>query len=155
MEPYSVIIIGGGPAGLFCSLLLARGGLSVLLLEKMNKCGRKLLISGSGQCNLTHTGSIVSFGVHYGDHGTFIRSALMHFTNHDLIQFFEEKGIRFTEDKGGKFFPESGKAGGSVRFSVPACWLLPNERFGSAANISARAPRGQSLQLRVGEQGSE
>lgn len=110
MNNITTIIIGGGPAGLFCSLLLAKTGCPVLLLEKMHTCGRKLLISGSGQCNLTHTGTIPSFLNHYGEHGKFIRSALMHFPNHELIRFFEEQGIEFTENEEGKIFPKSGKS---------------------------------------------
>lgn len=110
MKKFRTIIIGGGPAGLFCSICLGREGHQVLLLEKMQKCGRKLLISGSGQCNLTHAGSVSSFFSHYGDHGKFLKSALMHFSNQDLIRFFEEHNVDFSENDGGKIFPRSGKA---------------------------------------------
>ncbi|MCA1915202.1 NAD(P)/FAD-dependent oxidoreductase [Methanospirillum hungatei] len=110
MKEYAVIVIGGGPAGLFCSLLLGKGGCKTLLLEKMPSCGRKLLLSGSGQCNLTHTGPISEFISHYGDHGRFIRPALMHFSNDTLISFFQDRGVPFRDDGNGKYFPESGKA---------------------------------------------
>jgi len=110
MNQYAVIVIGGGPAGLFCSLLLGKGGCKTLLLEKMPTCGRKLLLSGSGQCNLTHTGPISEFTSHYGDHGRFIRPALMHFSNVKLISFFQDRGVPFRDDGNGKYFPESGKA---------------------------------------------
>lgn len=110
MNQYAVIVIGGGPAGLFCSLLLGKGGCKTLLLEKMPTCGRKLLLSGSGQCNLTHTGPISEFISHYGDHGRFIRPALMHFSNVKLISFFQDRGVPFRDDGNGKYFPESGKA---------------------------------------------
>ena len=111
MNQYAVIVIGGGPAGLFCSLLLGKGGCKTLLLEKMPTCGRKLLLSGSGQCNLTHTGPISEFISHYGDHGRFIRPALMHFSNVKLISFFQDRGVPFRDDGNGKYFRESGKAG--------------------------------------------
>ncbi|HPY61202.1 MAG TPA: NAD(P)/FAD-dependent oxidoreductase [Methanospirillum sp.] len=111
MNEYDVIVIGGGPAGLFCSVLLGRGGCRTLLLEKMRSCGRKLLLSGSGQCNLTHTGPVSEFLSHYGDHGKFIRPALAALTNEDLISFFNDFGVLFCDDGGGKFFPSSGKAG--------------------------------------------
>lgn len=107
---HDTIIVGGGPAGLFCALLLAKGRAKVILLEKMDQCGRKLLISGSGQCNLTHAGDIPDLLARYGEGGRFIRPALMNFSNRDLIGFFVERGVTFREDTGGKFFPESGKA---------------------------------------------
>ena len=105
-----IIVIGGGPAGLFCSLLSSRRGFNTLLLEKMSSCGRKLLLSGSGQCNLTHTGPISEFVSHYGNNGKFIRPALMNFTNVDLISFFTDRGVPFHDDGRGKYFPESGKS---------------------------------------------
>jgi predicted Rossmann fold flavoprotein len=110
MKTYTAIIIGGGPSGLFCSFLLAKEGAKVLLLEKMQNCGRKLLISGSGQCNLTHTGTVSDFLTHYGDNGKFIKPALMNFSNVALLQFFEERKVHFCEDGNGKYFPKSGKA---------------------------------------------
>ena len=64
-EEFDVIIIGAGPAGLFCAANLA--GLRVCILEKMNLPGRKLLLSGSGQCNITHAGSMSDYAAHFGD----------------------------------------------------------------------------------------
>ncbi|HJK07396.1 MAG TPA: NAD(P)/FAD-dependent oxidoreductase, partial [Methanocorpusculum sp.] len=74
---YDCIIIGAGPAGLFCASLLAPA--RVLVLEKMVLPGRKLLIAGSGQCNITHTGDVKDFVSHYGERGAFLRPALMAF----------------------------------------------------------------------------
>ena len=71
----TVVIIGGGPAGLFCGLQAAGAGRRVIVLEKKSACGRKLLITGTGQCNLTHGGAVTEFLSHYGDHGTFLRPA--------------------------------------------------------------------------------
>lgn len=118
MREYDVIYIGGGPAGLFSSVQASKGGCMTLLLEKMPACGRKLLISGSGRCNLTHTGPVSGFISHYGDHGKFIRTALMHFSNDDLIRFFQERGVQFCDDGIGKIFPESGKAQDILRILI-------------------------------------
>lgn len=104
------VVIGGGPAGLFGALLLAESDVPVILLEKMNQCGRKLLISGSGQCNITHSGDISEFFSRYGDHGSFLRPALRAFTNQDLVRFLTERGVPLREEPGGKVFPASGKA---------------------------------------------
>ncbi len=107
MKGDTTIIIGGGPAGLFCALQAAGDARKVILLEKKRSCGRKLLLAGSGQCNLTHDGEIAGFLSHYGEHGAFLRPALLNFTNRDLIAFFEEHGLGMRAEPGGKVFPAS------------------------------------------------
>lgn len=103
VKEIDTIIIGGGPAGLFTGIHLKDR--QVLLLEKNNRPGKKLLISGSGQCNFTHTGDIREFLLHYGDHHRFIKTALLRFTNDDLIEFFTSRDLEISTDKNGKVFP--------------------------------------------------
>ncbi len=103
---YTAIIIGGGPAGLFCACRAAGEKQRILILEKMPSCGRKLCITGAGKCNLTHTGTMADFLSHYGDGGKFLRSALMNFKNTDLLVFFQEHGLDFIADENGKYFPK-------------------------------------------------
>jgi len=110
MEQYSDIIIGGGPAGLFCAQSIGYPDKKVLIIEKKSQCGLKLLISGSGQCNITHDGEITDFFSHYGDNGKFLKPALMNFSNRDLISFFVEQGLTFSSEPGGKMFPSSRKS---------------------------------------------
>jgi predicted Rossmann fold flavoprotein len=110
MEIADLVVVGGGPAGLFCAVRAANSGRRVLLLEKMPSPGRKLLLSGSGQCNLTHEGDVASFLTHYGDHGPFLKPALLNFSNDDLISFFADRGVQFETETGGKIFPASRKA---------------------------------------------
>ena len=93
MVQYDVVVIGAGPAGLFCALQAALPGHRVLLLEKNSDPGAKLLLSGSGQCNITHDGEIRDFLSHYGDHGKQVKPALFGFTNRDLIEFFRKRGL--------------------------------------------------------------
>ncbi len=116
-----IVIIGGGPAGLFCALQAAGDNRSVLLIEKKPSCGRKLLITGSGQCNLTHDGDIAEFFSHYGDHGPFLRPALRGFTNRDLVTFFEEHELPLHVDPGGKIFPVSRKASDVLDVLLSEC----------------------------------
>jgi predicted Rossmann fold flavoprotein len=107
MEKYTVVVIGAGPAGLFCALQAALSGHSVLLLEKNKKPGAKLLLSGSGQCNITHGGDIREFLTHYGNHGKQVRPALFGFTNQDLIEFFKDRGLLMITEDNGKVFPHT------------------------------------------------
>ena len=107
IQDYDLIVIGAGPSGLFCAINSSEKGKRILILEKKNSPGHKLLISGSGQCNITHSGDIQDFLDHYGDQGRFLRPALLGFTNRDLISFFEKSGLGMVEEKGGKIFPES------------------------------------------------
>lgn len=118
---YDVIITGGGPAGLFCAIHSAAAGRKVLILEKMSSCGRKLLITGSGQCNLTHEGDIAEFLSHYGANGRFLRPALMNLTNGSLVEFFIERGVSFETDKNGKIFPSTKKAGDILSVLLSEC----------------------------------
>ncbi|MDF0591177.1 BaiN/RdsA family NAD(P)/FAD-dependent oxidoreductase [Candidatus Methanocrinis natronophilus] len=106
-ELLDLIVIGVGPAGLFAAINAAGGGGRVLVLEKKRTPGRKLLISGSGRCNITHDGDIRAFLDRYGGAGRFLRPALLGFTNCDLIAFFEERGLSMTTLEGGKVFPKT------------------------------------------------
>ena len=110
MESYEVVIIGGGPAGLFAASRL--NGIRTLLLEKMETPGKKLLISGSGQCNVTHAGTSAELSVHFGtgDHTSFIKPALLAFTSADTISFLEKNGISCETTPENKVFPKSRKA---------------------------------------------
>ena len=101
VEQYDLAVTGAGPAGLFCAIHAA-DGCRVLVLEKNTKPGVKILLAGSGQCNLTHDGEIREFVTHYGDHGKFLKPALMSFTNRDLVAFFRERGLTITTDENGK-----------------------------------------------------
>jgi predicted Rossmann fold flavoprotein len=120
-DPPTVIIIGGGPAGLFCALQVSGEGRKVVVLEKMPSCGRKLLITGLGQCNLTHEGDIRSFVERYGDNGPFLRPALMNFTNDDLKAFFAQRGLPLMAEESGKIFPLSRKASDVLSLLLHEC----------------------------------
>lgn len=105
---YNAIIIGGGAAGLFCAAATKIN--NGLILEKSSAPGRKLLMAGSGQCNLTHGGSIKDFVEHYGDNGKKVRSPLYKVSNLKMMEFFESHGIPLIEREDGKLFPESMRA---------------------------------------------
>jgi len=106
-EQFDLIVVGAGPAGLFCAINACTDGRSILVLEKKESPGRKLLVSGSGHCNITHDGDIRDFLDHYGDHGRFLRPALLGFNNLNLISFFENLGLAMIYEADGKIFPET------------------------------------------------
>jgi predicted Rossmann fold flavoprotein len=119
---YDLIIVGAGPSGLFCALNSMQKGKKLLILEKKNSPGHKLLISGSGQCNITHDGNIQDFLDHYGDHGRFLRPALLGFTNRDLISFFEGLGLCISvREKGNKIFPKTKQARDVLNILIEQC----------------------------------
>ena len=121
MEETDVVVIGAGPAGLFCAIHAATAGCRVLLLEKNAKPGAKLLLAGSGQCNLTHDGEVREFITHYGDHGKFIKPALMSFTNKNLMEFFCERGLAMMTEENGKIFPQSRQSADVLEALLAEC----------------------------------
>jgi len=85
-------------------------GAETLLLEKMNRPGRKLRITGKGRCNLTNIAALPEFIAHFGPNGRFLRQALSRFFTPDLVAFFEELGVRTVTERGGRIFTASDKA---------------------------------------------
>lgn len=88
----------------------AQRGAEVILLEKMERLGRKVNISGKGRCNLTNTAPMREFIRHFGTGGRFLRSAFHAFFNDDLVRFLEERGLELVTKRGGRIFPASGRA---------------------------------------------
>ncbi|KRF30209.1 NAD(P)/FAD-dependent oxidoreductase [Paenibacillus sp. Soil787] len=107
---YDVIVIGGGSAGLMASIAASMDGAKVLLVDKGDKLGRKLGISGGGRCNVTNNKDMDDLIKHIPGNGRFLYSALTHFSNKDIIDFFENLGIRLKEEDNGRMFPVSDKA---------------------------------------------
>ena len=106
---YDLIIIGAGAAGLFAAAN-APAGRKILVLEKMDKPGKKLLLTGSGQCNITNNEPIKTFLARYGRNGNRLRPVLFPFSNNALIEFFEEHGLPLKIREDGKVFPTSMKS---------------------------------------------
>jgi len=127
---YDLIVIGAGPAGLFCAINCRqnarnddhrRDNRRILILEKKGSPGRKLLLSGSGQCNITHEGEIRNFLNHYGEHGRFLRPAIMGFTNQDLIYYFKAKGLEMASEPSGKIFPQTRRSKDVLDILIEDC----------------------------------
>src|SRR6056297_1045615 len=112
------IVIGTGPAGIMAALTAANNGQSVILIEKNNAPAKKLSISGSGQCNLTHSGNLSSFSKHYGDKTKAALHILRRFSNKELVDFFQELRLTLHRRDDGKYFPQTFKS-----FDVIDCLL--------------------------------
>ncbi len=101
MHP-DVIILGAGAAGLMCALTAAQRGRSVLVLEKSNKVGKKILMSGGGRCNFTNYHVTAENFICSNPH--FVKSALHRYTPEDFIDLVETHGIEYEERRHGQLF---------------------------------------------------
>ena len=110
MTPRRVIVVGAGASGLMAAGQAAEMGASVLLLEKMDRPGRKLRITGKGRCNLTNVAPVSDFIAHFGPSGCFLRQAFYRFFTPDLLALFEELGVPTVTERGGRVFPVSQEA---------------------------------------------
>jgi len=107
---YDLIVIGGGPAGLMACVGAGQQGARVLLLEKGEKLGRKLIISGGGRCNVTNAKEIDEIIKNIPGNGRFMYSGLHQFGNRDIIHLFESLGVKLKEEDNGRMFPVTDKA---------------------------------------------
>ncbi|WP_141433760.1 NAD(P)/FAD-dependent oxidoreductase [Bacillus sp. 03113] len=107
---YDVIVIGGGPSGLMAAIGAAEKKVKVLLIDKGDKLGRKLAISGGGRCNVTNRLPVDEIIKHIPGNGKFLHSAFSIFSNEDIITFFEQLGVQLKEEDHGRMFPVSNKA---------------------------------------------
>lgn len=111
-EPDKVeaIVVGGGPAGMMAAGQAALAGATVTLLERNERLGKKLSITGKGRGNLTNTAGMEDFIACFGENGPFLYGALSRFNNDDLRRFFHGLGVPTIVERGGRVFPESQKA---------------------------------------------
>ncbi|WP_418964235.1 NAD(P)/FAD-dependent oxidoreductase [Cetobacterium sp.] len=108
MNRFDLIVVGGGPGGIFAAITAAQRGFKVALLEKNKRIGNKILVAGSGKCNLTHIGKPKDFLTKYGTNGKFLKEALNKYSPESLKEFFKESGLPLTlVEESGKYFPET------------------------------------------------
>lgn len=105
-----VIVIGGGPAGIMSAISAKKCGNDVIILEKMESIGKKLLITGKGRCNITSGLDISEFINNIPGNGRFLYSSFQNFTNKDIINFLESHGVKVKEERGNRIFPVSDKS---------------------------------------------
>ncbi|MEO0074521.1 MAG: NAD(P)/FAD-dependent oxidoreductase [candidate division WOR-3 bacterium] len=108
MTKSQIIIIGGGASGLMAAISAARRDKQVLLIEKNNQLGRKILFTGNGRCNLTNIN--LSIDKYYGENTKCLYSIFARFGAYDTIKFFEGLGVKLKVEKDGRVFPNTNKA---------------------------------------------
>lgn len=101
----NVVVIGGGPAGLIAAISAAQENNEVVVLEKMNEVGRKLLITGKGRCNITSNIPMEEFIRNIPGNGKFLYGAFNNFTNEDIISLLKEQGVNVKVERGQRIFP--------------------------------------------------
>ena len=105
-----VIVIGGGPAGMMAAITAKENGNEVLIIEKNNQLGKKLLITGKGRCNITSSLEMEDFIKNTPGNGMFLYSTYQQYTNQDIIQFLKQQGLEVKEERGNRIFPVTDKS---------------------------------------------
>ncbi len=115
------LIIGGGASGLFCAVQAAWLGEEVIVAEHEKKCGKKLLITGKGRCNVTNNCDASAVMKNIPRNSRFMYSALSRFSPEDTMAFFESLGVPLKTERGNRVFPVSDKAEDIRSALVQAC----------------------------------
>ncbi|MBR6704318.1 MAG: (d)CMP kinase [Lachnospiraceae bacterium] len=110
-----VLVIGGGAAGMMAALAAAECGAQTVLLEKNEKLGKKLFITGKGRCNLTNDAERETFFAHILRNPRFLYSAYSRFDNAAMMGLMEDGGLRLKTERGGRVFPASDKSSDVIR----------------------------------------
>jgi len=180
MKTYDLIVIGAGAAGLMCAITAAKRGHRVLVLERSNKIGKKILMSGGGRCNFTNLH--ISPQRYVSNNPHFCKSALSRYTQWDFIAWVEQHGIEYFEKQtvtglsGQLFCQDSAKqivamlleecntAGVEIMLKCEtgaivnssAHWLSNEyQRAGKAKNLAGKAVDGYYLETSLGKFSSE
>jgi len=128
-----VVVIGGGAAGMMAALYALRAGAHVTLLERNEKLGKKIYITGKGRCNLTNTADENEFMGNIVRNPRFLYASLSLIDNQGVMDLFEELGVKLKVERGGRVFPESDHASDITR-------ALDRElhRLGGKVRLNAR-----------------
>lgn len=110
-----VCIIGAGSAGIFASIFASENGVQTLIVEGNTSAGRKLLRTGRGRCNLTHSGTVQEFIKAYGAFGRFLRHSLYELSAEKLREYFALRGLETKIEQDGCIFPVSDRAADVAR----------------------------------------
>ncbi|MCR5691139.1 MAG: NAD(P)/FAD-dependent oxidoreductase [Eubacterium sp.] len=140
-----LIVIGGGPAGMMAAIQAAAKGKKVTLIEKNEKLGKKLFITGKGRCNVTNACDVSELFGSVVSNEKFLYSAFYGFSNQDTMDFFEDHGLRLKIERGQRVFPKSDKSSDVIK-TLARCL----EENGVEVRLSTEAAG-----IKTGEEGVE
>ena len=161
-----VIVIGGGAAGMLAARRAAEGGARVTLLEKNDRLGMKILISGGGKCNLTHDGPMEDVRAKFRPHeARFLKPSFYRFTNQDFLQILHDRGMETYTRPDGRIFPVEPanakdvvalltryveEAGVTVRYGTSVTGLVADEGRMRAVQVGAETVRAERVVVSTG-----
>lgn len=117
----NIVVVGGGAAGMMAAIQSAGAGHSVTLLEKNEKLGKKLFITGKGRCNITNACEISDLFSNVVSNPKFLYSSFYGFSNEDTINFFHSLGLKTKVERGNRVFPMSDKSSDVIKVLQKAC----------------------------------
>jgi predicted Rossmann fold flavoprotein len=115
MENYDIAVVGGGAAGCMAAIRAGQLGGSVILFERNESLGKKIMLTSNGRCNLTNISPIQEFSKKYIPNGEFYRTAFHALSNTDLINVFKAKGLDFKVENRGRVLPVTNKASSVIK----------------------------------------
>lgn len=137
-----IIVVGGGAAGMTAAIFAAQSGADVLLLEKNERLGRKLAITGKGRCNVTNNCDVAALEENIPNNARFLYGAFSRWSPQDTMAFFEELGVPLKTERGRRVFPVSDKAADIVSALVKRLEEL---------NVTIKRENARSLIIEDGE----
>lgn len=113
-QVYDVAVIGAGPSGIMAAIRASELGSKVVVIEKNNMIGKKLLITGKGRCNITNACDPEGFVKKFGGCGQFLRNSFYAFSSDDLVDFFNKAGVEMKTERQGRVFPATNRSASVV-----------------------------------------
>lgn len=148
MTQEPLLIIGAGAAGLMAAISAAYSGVAPLILERNERPGRKLLITGKGRCNVTNDCTVSELIAHIPVNGRFLYSAFSHLNSSDTVRLLENAGLPLKTERGNRVFPVSDRAADVVDTLVEQCKML-GCRFHQARAAELLTENGRVVGIRT------
>lgn len=142
----NIYIIGGGPAGIIAAGIAGSLGKNVTLIEKNEKIGKKLFITGKGRCNITNYSPIENFFDNVMSNKKFLYSSFYSFTNQDILELLNNHGLKIKVERGNRVFPDSNKSSDVIK-SFEKFLLSNNVKLKLNTNIKNVAKDGDKFLL--------